>query len=68
MEHSLSLRSRLGHELRTPLSAIIGLLDLLRSTNPNPEQESYIADLELSAHQLLQSEERIFLLMNEKNH
>lgn len=62
MEHSknLSIRSRISHELRTPLSAIIVLVDLLKSTNLNAEQKSYIDDIEISAHQLLQIEDLIF--------
>ena len=62
-----SLTSKISHELRIPLSAIIGLIDFLKSTTLNNEQKSYIADIETSAHQLLQSEEKIFSWINDSH-
>lgn len=33
---------RMSHELRSPLNSVLGTLDLLRETDLNPEQQSYL--------------------------
>ncbi len=43
----------MSHEIRTPLNGIVPLLDLLRSTPLNLEQEDYLATAQQSAHELL---------------
>ncbi len=47
------LWSVMGHELRTPLSGIIGMLDLLREGHLNPEQQETFVTLEQTAQTML---------------
>jgi PAS domain S-box-containing protein len=52
------LRSRflvtMSHEIRTPLNGLLGNLDLIKNTNLNRKQLSYIEDMETSGALLLQ--------------
>ena len=43
----------MSHELRTPLNGVIGIVDLLRSTPLNREQEDYARTISVSATSLL---------------
>ena len=43
----------MSHELRTPLNGVIGIVDLLRSTPLNREQEDYARTISVSAKSLL---------------
>ena|GEM_PF-2923932 len=52
--------SKISHEIRTPLSAIVALVDFLKSTHLSQEQQSYIQDIEISARQIFESEEKIY--------
>ena len=46
--------SRMSHDMRTPLNAIIGLTDLAKGQLQNPEKLSgYLKKIEYSGHQLL---------------
>jgi two-component system sensor histidine kinase RpfC len=45
--------ANMSHEMRTPLSGIIGMLDLLRGTPLSAEQEELTATIDTSAHTLL---------------
>jgi len=45
--------SAMTHELRTPLHAILGLSELLDSTDLTEEQEEYVGDIGFSADSLL---------------
>ncbi len=42
-----------GHELRTPLSGIIGMLELLKDGHLNPEQQETFDTLDQTAHTML---------------
>jgi signal transduction histidine kinase len=51
-----NLQSKISHEIHTPLSAILGLLQFLQATNLTQEQQSYIYDIELSANRLIEAQ------------
>ncbi len=44
--------ANMSHELRTPLNGILGMLQLLETTEPNAEQGEYIQIAKKSAHRL----------------
>ena len=46
--------ANMSHEIRTPLNGILGFLELLKTTEPDEEQNEYISTIELSAKNLLQ--------------
>jgi len=46
--------ANMSHEIRTPLNGILGFLELLKTTEPDEEQQDYISTIELSAKNLLQ--------------
>jgi signal transduction histidine kinase len=55
----ISLNSQISHELRIPVSVIIGFLHFLQETPLNREQKNYIHEIEISANQILQAQEKI---------
>lgn len=52
-EEQLAFMSRMGHELRTPMNAVIGLTDLLLRTNLTNKQRGYIDAIQSSGNVLL---------------
>ena len=64
------LQSKISHEIHTPLSAIIGLLQFLQATNLTSEQQLYIHDIELSANRLIEAQSviRNIIKAEFKNH
>ncbi len=46
--------ANMSHEIRTPLNGILGFLELLKTTQTNPEQREYISTIEQSAKNLLE--------------
>ena len=45
--------ANMSHEIRTPLNGIVGFTQLLKSTDPTPEQEEFITVIEHSSDNLL---------------
>ena len=53
------MQSQISHELRIPLSAILGLVTSLQDTHLTDEQIDYIQDIETSAFRLLDAQRKI---------
>jgi two-component system sensor histidine kinase/response regulator len=45
--------ANMSHEIRTPLNGVIGMLELVRDTNPTPEQQEYLQMAQSAANSLL---------------
>jgi len=45
--------SSISHEIRTPMNGILGLVDLIKKTKLDKEQEEYLGDLNVSSGNLL---------------
>lgn len=59
-----NLQSQISHELRIPLSAILGLVDFLQDTNLTQEQAMLVGDIQISANRLMQAQTKIKQLVN----
>ena len=45
--------ANMSHEMRTPLNGILGMVDLLRDTDLDPQQREYVSTTRLSAQHML---------------
>ena len=45
--------ANMSHELRTPLNGIVGMLELIKSTDDSVEREKYIENMEISTDTLI---------------
>ncbi|MFW8636118.1 ATP-binding protein [Cribrihabitans pelagius] len=48
-----NLLTVMSHEMRTPLTGVLGAIDLMESTAPSPEQERYLQAMRVSGELLL---------------
>jgi signal transduction histidine kinase len=54
-----SLMSQISHELRTPITHILGMVHFLERTSLTPEQHQYIETIINSAKRLLNLEDKL---------
>ncbi|MFC2102444.1 response regulator [Bacteroidota bacterium] len=45
--------ANMSHEIRTPMNSILGINNLLRDTNPTPEQEEFLEIINIASQNLL---------------
>lgn len=58
-----SVRSQISHDIRTPLTGIIGLVNCLNETSMTLQQQAYVEMLRRSAERLLAVDNKIDLLI-----
>ena len=46
--------SRISHDIRTPMNAIVGMTALAKNASPSPEIENYLSKIDTSSHFLLE--------------
>jgi CheY-like chemotaxis protein len=61
---NINIFSQISHEIKTPLTCILGLLDILRETDLNKEQKSYLDDISMSADELKNLDEKIKVMLS----
>lgn len=63
-----TVRSQISHELRIPLTSIMGMVYLLNSTQLTEQQKEYLNFIQASAERLLLTQNKIeHFLSEEKN-
>ena len=62
-----SLRSQISHELRIPLTGILGMIHFLENTKLTEEQRDYLGLIQLSAERLLAAQNKIDGLLKKEN-
>ena len=62
---TLSVQSQISHELRTPMSGILGFLQFLSDTQIDDEQRDYLSHIEASANRLLDAQGKIDHLLSD---
>ncbi len=61
-----SIFSQVSHELRIPLTGILGMIHFLNKTPLNAEQKEYVESIRISAEKLGELEAKMYDLL--KNH
>lgn len=54
-----SLASKISHELRVPVTGIMGMVHFLNTTHLNRQQKKYLKTIEESANRLLSLETKL---------
>lgn len=62
-----SVMSQISHELRIPLTGIMGMVYFLSETSLTPQQQDYLHAIQVSAERLLSLESKLYLLLKNKN-
>ncbi len=62
-----NLLSQISHELRIPLTGILGMVHFLDQTPLNIQQKEYLRIILESAQQLVRAEEKIAVLLENHN-
>ncbi len=58
-----SVISQISHELRIPITGIVGMAHFLEETPLNSEQQSYLQVILASANRLLSLENKLYALL-----
>ncbi len=61
-----SLRSQISHELRIPLTEIMGMVQFLKDTTLSDQQKEYLDFIQASAENLLVAQNKIDRILSEK--
>lgn len=61
-----SIMSQISHELRIPLTGIMGMTQFLSETSLTPQQKDYLKAIQTSAERLLSLEGKLHLLLKQK--
>lgn len=62
-----SIMSQISHELRIPLTGIMGMAHFLSETTLTLQQKDYLKIIQTSAERLLSLESKLHTLLMEKN-
>ena len=62
-----STLSQISHELRIPLTGIMGMIHFLNGTTLTPKQKEYLEIIQASAQRLLALEDTLHTFLEENN-
>jgi len=66
MTHKVSIESEISHELRIPLTGILGMAHFLQETPLTLEQKEYVEHILTAANRLLGLESKLFAMVKRK--
>lgn len=64
--YQASVMSQISHELRIPLTGIMGMARFLSETSLTAQQKDYLKIIQVSAERLLSLEDKLHLLLKQK--